>query len=187
MERAKELFLKYNGSHFHMDREGDGNEYGAYHISRETEKSWAEEYILLFLEMKLRGKDAKCSYSAVTDLLNYIEHNDVWKRCLYYPFTSEHLDDVTVLYMLPDSFRMAEKAVKKVGLSKEDMAAYIQNLDAYIDRIKERIECGTLSREPDYVFQEFSDPVYVTEYLAGLRKKWNDLSIQTKDADFLKE
>ena len=43
MERAKELFLKYNGNRFYMDREGEGSEYDSYHISKETEEMWTEE------------------------------------------------------------------------------------------------------------------------------------------------
>ena len=50
MERAKEIFLKYNGNHFYMDRNGDGYEYASYHVPKETEEIWAKEIISFFLE-----------------------------------------------------------------------------------------------------------------------------------------
>ena len=37
---AKEHFLKYDGSYFHMTREGDIRRYKEYGISREQEKEW---------------------------------------------------------------------------------------------------------------------------------------------------
>lgn len=58
MKRAKELFLKYSGSRFHMDREGEGAEYESFHISKETEEMWTEEYISAFLNTKPNGKEA---------------------------------------------------------------------------------------------------------------------------------
>lgn len=41
--KAKELFFHYNGSFFHMHREGDYYEYKKYNIDKETENKWIEE------------------------------------------------------------------------------------------------------------------------------------------------
>ncbi len=175
MERAKELFLKYNGNRFHMDREGDGSEYESYHISKETEEMWAEEFISSFLETKMQGREAYRAYTSATELLKSDRRNKDWDIFLYYPLRAEHLDDVTILYMLGSSFRMAEKAVKKHCFSRKETDAYLQELDQYIQSVQFRAEKGTLTRSEDYVMQEFSDPVYVADYLAGLKQKWNDL------------
>lgn len=175
MERAKELFLKYNGNRFHMEREGDGSEYESYHISKETEEMWTEELISSFLETKMRGMEAYRTYTSVTELLKSARKNKAWDICLYYPLRTEHLDDVTILYMLGSSFRMAEKAVKKHCFSQEEADAYLQELGQYIQSVQLRAEKGTLTRSEDYVLQEFSDPVYLADYLAGLKQKWHDL------------
>ena len=175
MERAKELFLKYNGNRFYMDREGEGTEYDSYHISKETEEMWAEEYISCFLESKIQGKEAYRSYSTVAELLKSDRQNKAWDLCLYYPLRAEYPDDVTKLYMLQMSFRMAEKAVKKHRFSREDADAYLQELDRYIQLVQDRAEKGTLTRSPDYTMQEFTDPVYITDYLHSLVMKWNGL------------
>lgn len=119
MERAKELFLKYSGNRFYMDLDGEGSEYDSYHVSKETEAMWAEEHISRFLESKMQGKEALRAYSAVTELLKSDRRNAKWDRCLYYPLRAGHLDDVTILFMLPAGFRLAEKAAKKTSVFQE--------------------------------------------------------------------
>ncbi len=137
MERAKELFLKYNGNRFYMDREGEGGEYESYHVSKETEEMWAKEAVSSFLESKPQGRKALCAYISASELA---KSGGDWDRCLYYPLQSEQLDDVTVLFMLPHSFRMAERAVKKQSFSKEEADTYFRELDRYLREAGERSE-----------------------------------------------
>lgn len=42
--RAKDIFFKYGGSHFYMEREGEYSEYKEYKISKEQEDRWIQEY-----------------------------------------------------------------------------------------------------------------------------------------------
>ena len=51
MERAKELFIKYSGNRFYMDRNGDRHEYESYSIPKETEEEWRSEYLSQFLDL----------------------------------------------------------------------------------------------------------------------------------------
>ena len=175
MERAKELFLKYNGNRFFMDREGDGKEYESYRVPKETEKAWAEEFVSSFLESGLQGKEALRSYTAAAELVRKDSENKRWDDILYYPLRAAHLDDVAVLFMLGASFRMAEYAVKKGRFSKEEAKAYLSELDSYCRNAIARAEDGTLSRSEDYVMREFSDLVYVAEYLKDIQDKWKGL------------
>ena len=175
MERAKELFLKYSGNRFFMGREGDGSEYESYHVSKETEKAWTIEFVSSFLESRLQGREAFRSYSAAAELVRRINDDKTWDDILYYPLRSVHLDDVTVLFMLGASLRMAEYAAKKDRFSKEEAEAYLCELDSYCRNVTIRAENGTLSRSEDYVMREFSDPVYVKEYLDDLKNKWKGL------------
>ena len=177
MERAKELFLKYNGNHFHMDREGEGAEYDTYHVSKETEEMWTEEFVSSFLGSKLQGREALRTYSTATELLKSERKDGNWDTCLYYPLRTEDLDDVTILFMLPAGFRMAERAVKKHRFSREERDRYLNELDNYISQTQDRVKKGMLSRTADYVMQDFADPAYVEEYLNDLKKKWLDLFI----------
>ncbi len=174
-ERAKELFLKYNGNRFYMDREGDGSEYEGYHIPKETEEMWAQEFISGFLKTELKGREALRAYSTATELLKNDRTDDSWVQCLFYPLRAKQLDDVTILYMLQASFQMAERAVGKNCFSKEEADAYLKELDGYIQAVLVRAEKGTMTRAADYVMQEFSDPVYIADYLDGLKQKWAEL------------
>ena len=172
MERAKELFLYYHGNRFFMDHNGERYEYDRYHVPKETEEAWAREYVLGFFESEARGKEALRAYSAVTEFVERDKLRDFWERCLYYPLRSEHLDDVTTLFMLSRSYRMAESAAKRRRLSWAAAAAYVRELDSYIRQVQERAAAGTLTRDADYDMNEFSDPVYVEDYLDRLREKW---------------
>ncbi len=174
-ERAKELFLKYNGNRFYMDREGDGGEYEGYHISKETEKLWAKEFISRFLTSELMGREALRAYSTAADLLKSDSSDESWEQCLYYPLRARQLDDVTILYMLNSSFQMAERAAEKHCFSKEEADVYLKELDDYVQAVQVRARKGTMTRAADYVMQEFSDPVYIAGYLEGLKQKWEGL------------
>lgn len=50
MEAAKELYLKYAGSHFQMEREGEYDEYLRFGVTREQESVWADERIAVLFE-----------------------------------------------------------------------------------------------------------------------------------------
>ena len=175
MERAKELFLEYHGNRFYMDRDGAGREYDGYRISRETERMWAEEYVRDFLESEAAGREALRAYATAADLLSGREAEEDWKKCLYFPLRSRKLDDVTVLFMLSCSFRMAERAADRGRFPKEDADAYRRELEGYFRQVRERADGGTLTRDAAYAMQEFSDPVYLSGYLDELGKKWAGL------------
>ena len=51
---AKNLFLYYNGSRFHMLREGNGDyqKYKAFNVSKNQEKEWLKERILELLKLE---------------------------------------------------------------------------------------------------------------------------------------
>ena len=174
LQRAKKLFLDYHGNHFYMDHDGVLPEYESYHISKETEKMWAEESVQGFRMSEESGKKTLRSYSLVTDLLD-CKKRDELKECLYYPFEAARLDDVTVLFMLQVSYRLAERAAKKGCLSKEETEAYIRALNDYSIQVLDRMEKGTLTRADDYIPQDFYDPVYTAGYLKDLREKWEEL------------
>lgn len=180
MERAKELFIQYGGSRFYMDLNGDGHEYDGYCIPKETEEEWRREYLSHFFEQKRYGKDALFSYACAVDFLKGDTTDDRWERVLYYPIRSDWLDDVTVLFMLPRSFQLAEKRTEKGKLSRDTVDAYLHALDDFIQNILKRADAGMLTRAPDYHLQEFSDEVYVAGYLKDLQQKWTALSRKLK-------
>ena len=179
-ERAKELFIQYSGNHYFMDLNGDGHEYDGYRIPKETEEEWRREYLSQFFEQKRYGKDALLSYAHATDFLKSDMTDECWERALYYPLRSDWLDDVTVLYMLPLSFRLAEKLAEKGKFSRNTADEYMHALDGFVQHVLKRSDTGMLTRARDYQLQEFSDEVYVAAYLKDLQQKWTGISWKFK-------
>jgi len=176
VDRAKQLFYQYHGNRFYMNHDGVEQEYDSYHISKETEELWAKEFVSAFLESGLTGKKTVQAYSIVTDLLKIERDGNVFETCLYYPLRADHLDDVTRLFMLPLSFKMAEAAARKKQFSKQEAAAYIHELESYMKQVMDHVEKESLSRAEDYVLNEFSDPVYVADYLRDIKERWERIA-----------
>lgn len=176
MERAKELFIQYSGNRFYMDLNGDGREYSSYHIPKETESEWRREYLSQFFAQKRYGRDALLSYAHAADFLESDTTEDCLEQILYYPLSSDWLDDVTVLFMLPVSFHLAETQIEKGKLSRDTADKYLHALDTFVQSILKRADAGMLTRAPDYRLHEFSDEVYVAGYLKDLQQKWTELS-----------
>ncbi len=175
MDRAKELFLKYSGNRYYMDLNGEGDKYACYAVSKQTEETWAREYISGFFASEKQGKEALSVYSSVIAFLRNNRYNEYLEKALYYPLRSEYLDDVTILFMLKISFALAETMTKKHIFSRKEVEDYLQELDRYTSKIPGRMEKGSFTRAKDYVLNEFGDSDYVKEYLKDLRKKWGRL------------
>ncbi|MBQ1787959.1 MAG: hypothetical protein II004_03400 [Erysipelotrichaceae bacterium] len=172
MERAKELFLQYNGNRFYMALDGDEYEYDGYQVSKETEEAWRREYLDKFMQQKRYGKDALKAYASAVGFLKSDRSDADWENFLYYPLRSGWLDDVTVLFMLPLSFMLAEKWTDKGRFSKTEAEEYLRTMNEFLKEIQKRAETGTLIRAEDYNRQEFSDPVYAAAYIEDLKRKW---------------
>ncbi|MBR2521836.1 MAG: hypothetical protein IKE61_01745 [Coriobacteriales bacterium] len=175
MERAKELYLHYCGNRYFMALDGDEVEYDMYHVSKETEETWRKEFLDGFFAQKPHGKDALASYSQATEFMKGDRSDWCWEEVLHYPFRSDWLDDVTILFMLQRSFRLGERWARKGKLSREAAAAYLQELDAFSQEVQQRAENGTLSRAGDYDRLEFADPTHVADYMESLRRSWAEL------------
>ena len=172
MEQAKELFLQYGGNRFYMALNGEEHLYDGYHISKETEEMWRRAYLEQFFEQELYGREALGAYATAAGFLKHDSDEETWERFLYYPLRSARLDDVTVLFMLQISLRSAAERAKKGKLSQEEVRKYLPSLHEYAQHVQERAEAGTLTRAEDYTMQEFSDPVYVADYLEDLQRSW---------------
>lgn len=176
LERAKELFMQYGGNRFYMDHDGVGQEYDACRVPRETEEAWRKEYLSGFFEEKKHGREALRAYSLAVEFLKGGAEDGCWERALYYPLRSDWLDDVTVLFLLPVSFRLAEKRAEKGRFSREAADEYLRVLDSFVRDVRKRAEDGALTRAADYRMREFADDAYVAAYLEDLLRKWAGLS-----------
>ncbi len=158
-----------------MDLDGRGGEYEIFRVPKETEDLWAKEFVRDLRSSEKRGREALGEYSAAAHLARRLGSAEDRRYCLFHPLRAPELDDVTRLFMLSDSFRMAERAAAEGSLSGEEAEAYLAELDAFSALVIARAENGSLSSSEDYVMREFSDPEYVSRYLAELRVKWTRL------------
>ncbi|MBP3891595.1 MAG: hypothetical protein J6D29_05425 [Solobacterium sp.] len=180
MKRAKELFIQYSGNRFYMDLNGDRKEYDSYAIPKEIEEEWRKEYLSQFFAQKKYGKDALISYGHAIGFLKRDMRDDYWERLLYYPLRSDWLDDVTVLFMLPISFQLAEQWANKGKFSRDAALRYMRASDDHVQNIMKRVNTGMLTRADDYSPQDFRDEAYIASYLKDLQQKWTELSQKLK-------
>ncbi len=69
---AKELFLKYGGSYFHMEREGELYFYRKWNISKEQENVWIKEYQQENIKLLIEKQDATTVDSCFSTLCRTI-------------------------------------------------------------------------------------------------------------------
>ena len=69
IKEAKEIFMRYGGNRFHMDREGDGELYDSFGISEQQERIWMEEYQQDLMSRLRMETDARKIRNIITDLI----------------------------------------------------------------------------------------------------------------------
>lgn len=100
LDRAREIFHHYEGSRFHMDRDGASEEYLKLSVPREVEQGWMAEITRSHLE-KLASAEG---WNAVYFLRHHQEFGYLeeivaapssgvfWQRCAYEELLLEYLD-----------------------------------------------------------------------------------------------
>ena len=66
---AKKIFLHYNGSYFHMQREGYLEQYMKFNISKKEEKKWLKEKVEKILSTLSEVKNINLKYDKYWDIL----------------------------------------------------------------------------------------------------------------------
>ncbi len=116
IDQAKELFLKYGGSFFYMDREGEYERYKGYGVSKELEETWLQEWRIDLLRVMDGEDDGVKLRLAVGTLVD-----SIWNRGDYaqvYPM----LEIIKRKALTMDSFSqvlVAEALAKLVDSCKE--------------------------------------------------------------------
>ncbi len=175
MERAKELYLSYCGNHFMMDHDGAGAEYGRYRVSKETEEAWRREYLEQYFAERRFGRAAVNAYRRAVEFLKSDRSDPEWEEILYEPLRAKHVDDVSVMFMLPLSRKLAKKAAERGCYTRQEAKRYLQEMDRCTAGILKRAEEGTQVRSEDYVMLEFSDPAYIAAYVQDLKRAWAEM------------
>lgn len=69
MDRAKEIFMKYGGSHFHIHRDMMWDEYKSYEVSKATEDEWFKECQENCIAQIKEGDDVSFNMSKVCTII----------------------------------------------------------------------------------------------------------------------
>ena len=68
-EEAKKIFLHYNGSYFHMQREQYLEQYMKFNISKKEERQWLKEKVEKILSTISKVKNINLKYDKYWDIL----------------------------------------------------------------------------------------------------------------------
>ena len=80
IQLAKEIFLKYGGSHFHMEREGEYELYTSFNIPKELEKLWIKEFQEELLEKVKQDKSVGQNYNLLCSTIRQYYSLDMLKE-----------------------------------------------------------------------------------------------------------
>lgn len=157
MSEAKQLFLKYGGSLFHMDREGEYQRYKCFGVSRELEEAWIEELRSDLLRSIANEDDGVKIRLAIRTLVD-----SIWNRGGY-ELDPQMLDIIKSKAGIMDSFSqllVAESIAKLVDSCKckgESIAMVPYAVDTAVEILERIVE------NPISVAQEDRDNAVLKE------------------------
>ncbi len=118
---AKEIFMKYYGSHFHMEREGEYSYYKKFNVSKKQEHSWIEECQHELL-LKIEKEDIVSSlFSHLSNLITRSNDIDCFRLLLF--IVREKVSNSDTF----SSIRMAEELLK--------ISKYFLSIDNKINKV----------------------------------------------------
>ena len=129
---AKNLFLYYNGSRFHMLREGNGDyqKYKAFNVSKNQEKEWLKERILELLKLEMNFSEWDTFSSILdlsTELRDEVIFSMIFEKLLFeidgYEFRCQTIVITIIINILEksnwsklnDRIKYSKKLVEKLG------------------------------------------------------------------------
>ena len=164
---AKEIFMKYAGSYFHMEREGEYGYYKSFGISKEQERLWSNEY-QKELMAKIETEDIVSPlFSKLVSLIN--QNKDINGLQLLLEVAKRkrgNVDTFTQMRMAEEILDIVESFIKNnekanvtneakklaldilcnINVSSITIASYYQNIDYLKDVLKEDIIINRVQR-----------------------------------------
>jgi hypothetical protein len=106
-KKAKDIFFRHNGQHYHMAHNGYFDEYKKYNIDEETEEKWVEELVdLRFNEFK-ETSDMKYLYP----LVDYLNRYELLDELLLIKPKGTYINQFVIIEMLA---KLLHKNKKKI-------------------------------------------------------------------------
>ena len=128
---AKEMFFKYGGSHFHMEREGEYKSYKSFDISKEQESLWIEELQKELLDKVKKDDVVGHNYNTLCSSIRQYKSLDMLKELVdFVKSRREASDTFSLLLMAEGELRIVEYFEKNnLGAHKNTAFARVTSLE----------------------------------------------------------
>lgn len=175
-QKAKDLFVKYNGSHFYMDREEEGKLYRSYGISADQENVWRDEMLNTIVSRMENSRAPAYEYIKACKLVEQCKVVTMFHSlytCLDTRYKSQ--DSISTIYMLNAFFDMVTFLSKR-GMSKEIKADNCVDLaDQILEYLSALVSNDTFITTDAYGVGMFVEKEIIEDQLARDKANWNNI------------
>lgn len=179
LQEAKEMFLKYNGSHFFMSREDDYEKYKSFNVTKEQELTWITEIqqdnISMIRSGSLLPNDIKNIFcSALSSIRTYksieLFHNFVEA----YKDSATKMDSFSKMIIAEEIFETVRSLRFSKDLQKNELIDDIRVFAVYImkDILQNPIVVDAEYLKIDYLKSEVKESVMIKRIQRSL-KEWD--------------
>jgi len=113
IQKAKALFLRFQGNHFHMQREGQLDAYKAFKISAAQERAWAQESqrdVIRAIDAEDDELEVESMVTNIASMLTIYKNADRWNELLHVlRLKLAVLDSFTVIRSCEEVLRVIEE------------------------------------------------------------------------------
>lgn len=136
LEFAKALFIKYNGSHFQMEREGDLKLYKTFNVSKDQELAWIRENQLEVLNI-IKNEDVVSSkFSALTSSICQYKQISSYKLLLnIVDQKKKESDSFTLLRIAEELFRIYESFSENCVLNEKELKELRSTVTMFLGKV----------------------------------------------------
>lgn len=173
---AKEIFLKYSGSHFYMDREGEYEYYKSFNISDEQEQQWIKDYLQETLNI-IKNEDIVSDNfinfaTAITqfkDIYHFEQLINLVKS------KNDHLDSFSRMRMAEDILNIVESLSRNWSILMKNASIISEGqqlaFNILKDILKKPISIAQYYQNLDYLEDEVKDNSVVDRVKRLLKKQ----------------
>lgn len=171
---AKEIFLKYGGSHFYMEREGEYENYKKFLISESQEKLWLNEYQNELL-LKIANEDFASDYFIeITDALKRSKDGTCFSKLLDWVKEKETRLDTFSKVLMCEGILDVIESFKRAETENSQMIneARILVLDILNNSLNKPVIIASYYRDTDYLNDVINEDKIISR-IKKLIKKCN--------------
>lgn len=175
--KAKELFLKYEGSHFYMSRDGEYENYKKYQVTKEQEKEWINEYQMELIQ-KLDKQDLpKQIRTFCTTVRAFLEISNLQKMVSKLKSIEQALDSYSRFLISKEILETLDYVVKNSAndFTNPDMQSVkLYAIDSLQDLTQKPITVASIYTNKYGTFGDTFSEDTILKKVIGLLEKYKD-------------